>query len=63
VMPIAKTDMGADALPDFEVLSHCLQYGQTVDVISVAHDHREPSQAAISHEMLVCNGSAMLLKR
>jgi hypothetical protein len=62
-MPIENADMGADVLPDFEVLSHCDQYGQqTVDVISVAHDHREPPKAPIPHEMLVCDGSAMLLR-
>jgi AAA domain len=62
LMPIANADMGADVLPDFEVLSHCDQYGQTVDVISVAHDHREPTQAPVPHKMLVCDGSAMLLR-
>jgi hypothetical protein len=33
MIPIAEADMGAKELPDFKVLSHWDQYGQTVNVI------------------------------
>ena len=59
---VGIADVNAGVLPDFEILSHCDQYGQTVEVISVAHDSRVPAQAPIPHEMLICNGSAMLLR-
>ena len=59
---VGIADVRAGVLPDFEILSHCDQYGQTVEVISVAHDSRVPAKAPIPHEMLICNGSAMLLR-